>query len=215
MEQNRALSNALVERPPLEVEKIENELSIEKLFKGRGVRGRGEISELLSTLIRSQRLFDIFPDLTTVKPRTLRHLLDSTIVLHCGSDKCTVKGPVLTVLVAADRCEMCGGSAESGSPLTQLSDELMLRGITRLAVITKNLAVAKAVKAGVHHRIDLTILPIGVGPETYSRLQLAIDWGEHAPSRSSAGEGTVILRCKGSGVAELSKRVCSYLKKLD
>ncbi len=210
-----ALAEALLERPQDKVTTGDEKDSLQSIFKERGLSGRGEFADLLSGLIKSQRLFDIFPDLKSTNPRAVRHLLSSRVFLHCGDVNCVVQGPVLTVLVAPDRCELCGGNRDSKGPLEQMSDSLMLQGFTKIAVVTRSLAPAKVLRAGLHQRINLTILPVGVSGDLYEKQHLVVDWGEHAPSKGASDSGTVILRCKASGIAELSKRVCSYVQKLD
>jgi hypothetical protein len=212
-----ALAEALLElhQGDGDVETVDENDSLQGIFKGRGLSGRGEFTGLLTTLIKSQRLFDIFPELNSTNPRSVRHLLSSRVFLHCGDDNCVVYGPVLTVLVAPDRCELCGGNRDSVAPLGQMSESLMLQGFTKVAVVTSRLAPAKVLRAGLHQRITLTILPVGVSADLFAKQQLVVDWGEHAPSKGATDNDTVILRCKSSGIAELSKRVCSYMQKLD
>jgi hypothetical protein len=211
----RNLSDELISRPSFPVEQTSEVGVVQSILRERGLRGRLEFGELFTVLVNSKRLFDIFPDLSTANPNALRHLLASNIVLHCGQVECEVKGSVLTVTVASDRCEMCGGGGQSSTPIDQMSEALMLHGFTRVAVVTKHLAPAKALRAGIHGRINLTILPVGVSGDLFTREQLVIDWGEHPPSSTKLDGKAVILRCKVPLVSELSKRVCSFLQKLD
>ena len=213
-DENRALSDALLERPSEPVDVSTNRGEIEAILRERGLRGRQEFGAVFTTLVRSKRLFDIFSDLSTENPRAFSHLLNSNVFLHCGSVGCVVKGSVLTVPVAPERCEMCGGSGQS-SPIDQMSEALMLHGFTRVAVVTGQLASAKALRAGLHKRINLTILPAGVSAALFAREHLVIDWGDHAPSSTNSESAAVLLRCKAPIVSELSKRVCSFLQKLD
>ena len=213
--ENEALKTALLESNPVVTEHSEDEGAFSAIFRERGLRGRSEYIDLFKDLMETQRLFDILPDTLSKNPNSLRHMLNSRIVLSCKGDHCSASGPVSFILVAPERCEICGGSNKSSEPLQDLSENLMLNGITKVAVVTSMLALAKALKASINQRIDLTILPVGSSGDLVKNQQLVIDWGGHRPSAFTELGGTVLLRSKSSTIMDLSKRVCSYLNKLD
>lgn len=78
------------------------------LWAERGL-SKAEALRALGLLAAAQTQ-TLFAALMAVEPQPLAQLLNDRLALVCGAADCQPSGDVLALHVAADRCEMCGGS---------------------------------------------------------------------------------------------------------
>ena len=206
----KAVSEALSAACSPVDENIVVEGSLGELLKERGLKGRHEQREFLSTLQQGDLLYDLLHEAQIPNRGSLAHALRSKVLLHCGEEECPTIEESLICKVAAERCEVCGGRDGTVDLVEEMSEELMLNALRRVAIVTNGLARARTLLAQLHSRIEVRLVPPGTPAGAFEGMNLVIDWGDHPESDSGS---VTRLRVKDASIFELSKRVCLHLRK--
>ncbi len=148
-----------------------------ELLESRGLRGPDEQERALGSLAASRQLRTFLASLRTTDPEGLGRILAERIVLAAGPS--TMPGAAV-VVVGAERAEL-PEREDVERDLKAISEQLMLLGLRRVAVVGGPARWHKLLRDGLDARIELRFQPGGLrtraaAESDVTRIDLVVLW---------------------------------------
>lgn len=128
------------------------------LLESRGLRGPDEQERALGSLAATRQLRSALPSLRTTDPEGLGRLLAERVVLAAGP--AAMPGAAV-VVVGSDRAEL-PDQEQIDRDLRAISEQLMLLGLRRVAIVGGPARWHKLLREGLDPRIELRFHPGGL-----------------------------------------------------
>lgn len=196
--------------------------SLAALLRGRGLR-EGEVEEALLGLLaeRGAALAEI---LTIAAVPPVQRLLAEAIVLRCAAGDCAAPAGVVSLIVAPERCEVCGGS-DVGRAFATFADACHAGGLSRVVLVGGSPSYRKQLQAlyePPRHDFSLELIS-GTSRKSERRVRgaarnadLVIIWAstllDHATSNAYEAAGARTLTVPHRGIARMLRFVAESLK---
>lgn len=154
------------------------------LLEARGLRG-DQRGVALRALIDAHRWEELVGLLDVLDVQRARRVLDHHLALHCGAEDCPVPDHLAALPVPRDRCELCAGLGRTGV-LRAISDELLLSGVTRVALLRGPTSHLRLLTGQLDPRIEARRVR---SADEVGDAQLVLAWGDAPPDALAVAGG--------------------------
>lgn len=202
-------AQALAPPPPLPM--------LKDLLQARGLRGLDEQERAIGSLASKRLLRELLPHLRVEEASEVARLLERRLVLVEGEPPALSAG-LVPVQVAPERSELPRAS-EVQRLLEKLGEQLMLHGLTRVALVGGRPAWQRLIHAGLDPRIELRFSPTAPRSRAEAEAELArvdvlILWGVPLLDEAAVayeGGRALVIRADDQGLPGLVAAVLTAL----
>ena len=196
-------------------------VSLSSLLRGRGLR-EGELEEALLGLL-AERGVGLAEALTVAAAAPVQRLLAEAIVLRCAAGGCAAPAGAVSLTVAPERCEVCGGS-DIARAFSAFADACRAGGLSRVVIVGGSPSYRKQLQAlyePIRHDFSLALIS-GTSRKSERRVRgaarssdLVILWAStllaHATSNAYEAANARTLTVPHRGIGSMLRFVADSL----
>lgn len=177
-----------------------------RLLQERGFVDRAQQENWLSALVGSGKGHLLLAQFESVNEASFARFLDGCVYLHCGRGDCVGPTHLVPVVVAQDRCELCGG-AELVDWAENLSNHLLLAGIRKLYFRSQRLALLRWFSSTLDKRIEVRVAPVDLQLHLGPEVGPVVLWRQGG----EASDVPADFRVKAGSLGQMVTRFCYKL----
>jgi len=195
--------------------------SLAALLRDRGLR-EGELEEALLGLL-AERGVGLAEALTVAAAAPVQRLLAEAIVLRCAAGGCAAPAGAVSLTVAPERCEVCGGS-DIARAFSAFADACRAGGLSRVVIVGGSPSYRKQLQAlyePIRHDFSLALIS-GTSRKSERRVRgaarssdLVILWAStllaHATSNAYEAANARTLTVPHRGIGSMLRFVADSL----